>query len=1004
MELEQAVPPAPRKKLGWLGAIAVLSCLFVAFFWPALVRYSEVYYSPAAISQTQSLTRVEAGHVPGNELLSDLAVQMEPWLLYNKDELAAGRIPLWNPYNGGGVPHLANGQAAVFSPFSLPYYLLSFRAALIVSAALKLLSLGLFTFLFLRQLGLFVLPALLGAIAFAFGGHNVLLLGYPHPAAAAALPAGLYFVERTFQCLESTGRHSPSSLVGLCLSMAVGLIAGQPEPAFFALYLIGLYSLARAARTWWKRGGKPRMALALVPRLVELAVVAILAACLGAFKIVPFLEYLRDSRLLEQRSSAQTPLIGDIWPLHFFPNLAGNPSLDYYLRPTIPPPNYETANLVYAGGLVLFLALISLAFVRRNAAHCFFALVAVLWIFYAYDVGGAWRVFSWIPGLALAPVNRSQAVWLFAMACCAAFALQRMLETERRKIVWAVLALAVGGALLFTVRQGADALLERVIAYCGKLADPPKIVAADIRLFAEEHVAEMSLLFGLGCTFAAGIWLAPRGPIRQTLAAGIVVLVYLGSGNLLKQYNPVCENRFFYPVTPAIAALQETVGDKDRLVILGEDTIVPDTNMPYRLSLISSYDGLWMRRYDRLFRHIFGESNNWRHTLHGTGQGLKLFGVDWVLAPDEWIPIDTQFAAARPVKKRDLHSAGEIVRGVQFHQNFTVTRRNLQGIRLLATRSAEAAEAPLMWFIEDAKTDELLLNGDVDAWKLKLSPTVPRSLILRFDEPIDLTGRQLRLRLRAPGAGPGQGLSLWSRSDGPPLVNEALWRATNDRLGHPDAPMDWDKAHPDLRTWFGVRGDEVIEGGLWIDLSYGLLDFEYEKTIIPFDLFRYERALGRWHVVGKSMSASTEEDAWIRTLHPSTDPANIVVLEGAGEGTKQFANEATRIDVEQDLPQAKRLRFTRTEPGWLVLTQPWHAGWKARVNGAEREILRANYAFGAVEVGAGESVVELEFAPESFVLGVSVTLASALIATASFFFLRSRNRATQPAGSVSCAS
>src|SRR5690242_7750069 len=115
MDLEQAVPPAPRKKLGWLLAIAVLSCLFAAFFWPALARYSEVYYSPASISQTHSLTRVEAGHVPGNELLSDLAVQMEPWLLYNKSELSQGRIPLWNPYDGGGVPHLANGQAAVFS-------------------------------------------------------------------------------------------------------------------------------------------------------------------------------------------------------------------------------------------------------------------------------------------------------------------------------------------------------------------------------------------------------------------------------------------------------------------------------------------------------------------------------------------------------------------------------------------------------------------------------------------------------------------------------------------------------------------------------------------------------------------------------------------------------------------------------------------------------------------------------------------------------------------------
>ncbi|HTF87746.1 MAG TPA: YfhO family protein [Planctomycetota bacterium] len=981
MSLETGVPPGLGRVRGWLAAAAVLSCLFVAFFWPALARYPEVYYSPADVSQVHSLTEVQPGHVPGNELLSDLAVQMEPWLMFNRSELGSGRLPLWNPWNGGGAPHLGNGQAAVFSPFSLPYYLLSFRAALIVSAALKLAVLGLFTFVFLRRVGLFVLPSLVGATAFAFAGHNVLLLGYPHPAAAAALPAGLYFVERTFQRFDAVGRHAPGSLIGLCLSLAVGLVSGQPEPGFFAIVLVALYAIVRAVNSWRKRGGTLRAALDLSPRLLQVAVAACLAAGLCAFKVLPFLEYLQNSRLLEQRSHVQTPLIGVIWPLQLFPNLLGNPSTDYYLHPSLPPPNFETANLVYIGGLVLFLALASLAFVRRSLTHAFFAVVAGLWILYAYDVGGAWHIFAWIPGLDLAPINRSQPIWLFAVACCAAFAVQRMVVADRRRVVVAVSALAIGAALLFFARAGADGLLASAVARLGVLSDAPKLELSEIHRFASEHVLEMSIFLALGAVaFAAG-WLAPRGPVRHSLAAGIVVMVYLGSGNLFKQYNPVCENRFFFPVTPAIEALKKNIGE-DRLVILGENTLVPDTNMVYGISLVASYDGLWVGRYDRLYRELFGESNNWRHSMRGTGKALKLFGAEWVLSPDEWIPISTEFASSPPGHGK-LYPAGEILPNVPMRQGFTVTRNRLQAIRLFATAAGGPLLGLLYWDLSDARTDESLANGTAECSQIRAAGDQPQSVILRLDSPLNLIGRALRLRIRAPaGASPGHAVSLWARRDGMPIVNAALWHDANARAMRSGARIDASDPCEELKWWRGSRAGQLIEGGLCIDLSYALNDFERIESIPPFDLFRYTRGRGPWYVVSKSLSVRSEEDAWQRTLHPAIDPALTVVLERDEPdpaNVAQAADEETKIEVEQDFPSSKRLRFTRKGAGWLVLTQPWYPGWRARVNGVDQPIVRANYAFGAVKVEAGESLVELDYAPRSFAFGAWISLASLVV-------------------------
>src|SRR5439155_26766529 len=106
------------------GAIVLLLCLWVFFSTP-LSRYDEVIYSSADLTQAFSLTRLEPGHKPGNQLQSDAVTQMQPWLMFNRDELGAGRVPLWNPWNGAGCPHFANYQSAVFSPFSLPFFVLS---------------------------------------------------------------------------------------------------------------------------------------------------------------------------------------------------------------------------------------------------------------------------------------------------------------------------------------------------------------------------------------------------------------------------------------------------------------------------------------------------------------------------------------------------------------------------------------------------------------------------------------------------------------------------------------------------------------------------------------------------------------------------------------------------------------------------------------------------------------------------------------------------------------
>ena len=80
------------------GAI-LLAGLLVVFFWTPLSKLESHYYSSADFLNEYTLLEVDPEHRPQNQLISDPAAQMQAWLMFNRDELHEGRIPLWNPYN-----------------------------------------------------------------------------------------------------------------------------------------------------------------------------------------------------------------------------------------------------------------------------------------------------------------------------------------------------------------------------------------------------------------------------------------------------------------------------------------------------------------------------------------------------------------------------------------------------------------------------------------------------------------------------------------------------------------------------------------------------------------------------------------------------------------------------------------------------------------------------------------------------------------------------------------
>lgn len=111
----------------------------------------------------------------------------------------------------------------------------------------------------------------------------------------------------------------------------------------------------------------------------------------------------------------------------------------------------------------------------------------------------------------------------------------------------------------------------------------------------------------------------------------------------------------------------------------------------------------------------------------------------------------------------------------------------------------------------------------------------------------------------------------------------------------------------------------------------------------------------------------------------STAPTNQLLLEVA----PPFAPEPNVAgDAQPQLKSRKlnslSLSVNTPRPGLVYVADSFYPGWSAKVNGTATPILVANYAFRAIPVPAGTSMVELSYLPEGFRTGVAISLLSFL--------------------------
>jgi len=489
-----------------------------------------------------------------NNAMPDIITQIYPWKHVTIESLKNGQLPYWNPYNFAGNPHIANFQSAVFSPFNLLFFILPFIDAWSLNILLQPLLAALFTYLYMREVRVSKVGALISSTAFMFCGFMTTWMAYGTLSMAIAfLPLVLFAIEKSF------GKKNVWFLVLLSISLAISFFSGHVQTSLYlaivsAFYLVFKYIESRD-----------------IKKSLIVAVFFALGIGISLIQVVPTLALYNESvRSTIIAKGGEIPL--NYLVTVFAPDFYGNP----VTRNDWIGSYAEWASFIGIAPLLLaFFAF----FAKKKSYTYFFAIVGVLALLFSSDTPLRQLLsMSNIPVLATSIPSRMIVIFSICFAILSGFgfdSLQQLIKDKSRKQILAVFG--VLGLLLFIVW----ALL--LILH---------ILPADKASLAKKNLILPTLIFFVSgfVVFASSFFKNKR----IIFAAGIVLLILTAFDSLrfATKWIPFDQRSLVYPDAAVIKEIKKTIGNGRVFGNLGTEV-----TSYYGIQSIEGYDPLYIGRY-----------------------------------------------------------------------------------------------------------------------------------------------------------------------------------------------------------------------------------------------------------------------------------------------------------------------------------------------------------------------------------------------------------------------
>jgi hypothetical protein len=354
---------------------------------------------------------ITANELPAGSSSSDLMISSWPTALLIQRTFAQGHFwPLWNSYYGGGQPMAGDPLAALFYPptYLVPflplrdYYLALFMGHLVL-AGLGMLLLA------RRALGLSRVPALVAAVSFMATPRLISHLGVGH---VTIIQTVAWYPWLALACWATVREpRRKGALLGICLALT--LLAGHPQMAYYGVLMTAALAAWLLARRWRREGWQP-----MLNSLAGLAAAGVIGVLLASIQLLPLLEFTAFSTRQLSVSSQ------DAYPLMRFLSM---------LIDQRPSQGNPWESMLTPGLAVLVLALFALATRWRKAWPLALAIALVAGLAMGNASGFYLLIAHLLPGLdRFRGLARIWFVALMAIALLAGIGSESLLHAVRR--------------------------------------------------------------------------------------------------------------------------------------------------------------------------------------------------------------------------------------------------------------------------------------------------------------------------------------------------------------------------------------------------------------------------------------------------------------------------------------------------------------------------------------------------------------------------------------------
>lgn len=500
--------------------------------------------------------------VPHKAQGPDVIRMLYPWKMFSISQLQQQKIPLWNPYNFSGKPHMAGLQSGVFYPFNGLFIFGAFFGWILYIMIQPVLS-GIFTYFFLREISVSKSASFFGGTVFSFCSFLVVWLQYGNLNHAFLwLPFVLWAAHKFIR--------TPGFFLWLffVLSLLLSFLAGYAQFTFyvyvFAFCFIGYNFILD------KKSRNPKKYILLLLGFIA-------SLLLGAFQLLPMLELIgysaREPYTFQQLSKYLLPvqtLIGIV-----FPDIFGNPaSRNYWGSGTY------IERVLFIGVIPFIFALFSwkaknIKYVKFFSIGAFISLISTLDILpvrFFHSLG--------IPFLSTTVPTRILGLFAFSLSVLSAIGMDYWIQNYHKKI-WSKMSFFI------TLISVVSFLLVYGFIVMGAFPE----FADQLRIMQRNMILPLCMLGVVTVLFFSAKIIPRRIIIYLFFLLTIFDLFYF-----FQKITPFSPKEFVYPETPVVKKLRDISGI-DRSWGYGSAFIENNFYTQEKLFTSDGYDPLFIKRY-----------------------------------------------------------------------------------------------------------------------------------------------------------------------------------------------------------------------------------------------------------------------------------------------------------------------------------------------------------------------------------------------------------------------